>query len=173
MAKYFERVSSINHSTYVNVTSLEQKSQMPEYSSLKSNQSCDINKEVFFSFQIFRQQGPQIQRDSTVAHRAILQSSTVVHLVSFIYQIYKYTCVYTWSYENRVSKHFVIFLNFPCLIACLLCCLLMSFFCLFCGEGFEQKWMQTELLSYPLPYFFLTHNFLFNTSDSYLKSVRA
>ena len=34
----------------------------------------------------------------------------------------------TWSHENRVSKHFVIFLNFPCLIACLLCCLLMSFF---------------------------------------------
>ena len=25
----------------------------------------------------------------------------------------------------------------------------------------------------PLPIFFLTHNFLFNTSDSYLKSVRA
>ena len=36
--------------------------------------------------------------------------------------------IYTWSYENQVSKHFVIFLNFPCLIACLLCCLLMSFF---------------------------------------------
>ena len=30
--------------------------------------------------------------------------------------------------KNRVSKHFVIFVNFPCLIACLLCCLLMSFF---------------------------------------------
>ena len=26
----------------------------------------------------------------------------------------------TWSYEKRVSKHFVILLNFPCLIACLL-----------------------------------------------------
>ena len=50
-------------------------------------------------------------------------------------------CISTWSYENRVSKHLVIFLNFPCLIACLLCCLLMSFVCLFaffslfCGEG--------------------------------------
>ena len=33
----------------------------------------------------------------------------------------------TWSYENRVSKHFVIFLNVPCLIACLLCCSLESF----------------------------------------------
>ena len=39
----------------------------------------------------------------------------------------------TWSYENRVRKHFVIFLNFHCLIAC----------------------------------------FLFNTSDSYLKSGHA
>ena len=34
----------------------------------------------------------------------------------------------TWTYENQVSKHFVISLNFPCLIACLLSCLLMSFF---------------------------------------------
>ena len=39
-------------------------------------------------------------------------------------------CNSTWSYENRVSKHFVIFLNFPCLIACLLCCLLMLLFLL-------------------------------------------
>ena len=30
----------------------------------------------------------------------------------------------------RVSKHFVIFLNYRCLIACLLCCLLMLFFLL-------------------------------------------
>ena len=42
----------------------------------------------------------------------------------------------TWSYENRISKHFVIFLNFPCLIASLLCCSLMSyFFGLSCGQG--------------------------------------
>ena len=39
-----------------------------------------------------------------------------------------FLCKYTGSYENRVSKHFVIFLNFPCLIACLLCCLLCTFF---------------------------------------------
>ena len=39
----------------------------------------------------------------------------------------------TWSYENQVSKHSVIFLNFHCLIACLLCCLLMS--CFFLGGG--------------------------------------
>ena len=40
----------------------------------------------------------------------------------------KYVYLELW---NRVSKHFVIFLNFPCLIACLLRCLLMSFFSLF------------------------------------------
>ena len=34
----------------------------------------------------------------------------------------------TWTYENEVSKHFVISLNFPCLIACLLSCSLMWFF---------------------------------------------
>ena len=39
-------------------------------------------------------------------------------------------CNSTWSCENRVSKHFVIFLNFLCLIACLLCCLLMLLFLL-------------------------------------------
>ena len=44
----------------------------------------------------------------------------------------KNTLTYTWSYENRVSKHFVIFLNVPWLIACLLCCLLMSFFFFVC-----------------------------------------
>ena len=32
----------------------------------------------------------------------------------------------TWSYENRVNKHFVISLNFPCLIACLLSCLSLN-----------------------------------------------
>ena len=37
-------------------------------------------------------------------------------------------CNSIWRYENRVSKHFVIFLNFLCLIACLLCCLLMLLF---------------------------------------------
>ena len=34
----------------------------------------------------------------------------------------------TWSYENRVRKHLVIFLNFPCLIGCLLCCLIAYVF---------------------------------------------
>ena len=37
-------------------------------------------------------------------------------------------CISTGSYENRVSKHFAISLNFPCLmIASLLSCLLRSF----------------------------------------------
>ena len=31
--------------------------------------------------------------------------------------LYTYIHISTWSYENRVSKHFVIFLNFPWLIA--------------------------------------------------------
>ena len=37
------------------------------------------------------------------------------------------TNISSWIYENRVSKHFVISLNFPCL-TCLLCCLLKWFF---------------------------------------------
>ena len=49
----------------------------------------------------------------------------------------------SYTIERSEVERFVIFLNFPCLIACLLCFLLMSFFfflfsffCLFCGEGF-------------------------------------
>jgi len=36
----------------------------------------------------------------------------------------------TWTYENRVSKHFVISLNFPCPIASLLSCFLICLFLL-------------------------------------------
>ena len=90
-------------------------------------------------------------------------------------------CNSTWSYENRVSKHFVIFLNFPCLIACLLCCLLMLLFLLvlwlvICVEVHVDGII---ILPRPLPpslphYFFVfTHSSLFNTTDSYLKSVHA
>ena len=41
-----------------------------------------------------------------------------------------YYCPYTWSYENQVSKHLVIFLNFPCLkfVYCVVC------LCRFCFE---------------------------------------
>ena len=84
----------------------------------------------------------------------------------------------TWSYENRVSKHFVIFLNFPCLRACLLCCLLMTFFFAcsvvrdLCRSGCRQNYYLTlpppSLPPSFLPYgFFPTHNSLLNTSDSY------
>ena len=60
----------------------------------------------------------------------------------------------TWSYEDRVSKHFVIFLNFRCLKACLLCCLLMSFVflaCLvvrdLCRSGCRQNYYLPTILS--------------------------
>ena len=84
----------------------------------------------------------------------------------------------TWSYENRVGKHFVIFLDFPCLIACLLCCLLRSFFfllVLWLGICVEVDVDRSTFLPPPsLPTFFVpTHNSLLNTSDSYLTSVRA
>ena len=65
-----------------------------------------------------------------------------------------------WSYtENRVSTHFVIFPNFACLIACLLCCLPVSFFlfvCLWLGICVEEDVHRiTILLSIP-PYVFLS-----------------
>ena len=66
-------------------------------------------------------------------------------------------CDSTSSYENRVSKHFVIFLNFPCLIACLLCCLLMSFFfgCfvvrVLCRSGCRQNYYLTPPHFFSLP----------------------
>ena len=96
------------------------------------------------------------------------------HLCSYIY-IY----ISTWSYENWASKHFVIFPNFRYLIACLLCCLLMCFLlmCFFflaclvvrdlCRRGCTQNYL---LSNHPPPrplFFFPTHNFFFNTSDSY------
>ena len=78
-------------------------------------------------------------------------------------------CDSTSSYENRVSKHFVIFLNFHCVIACLLCCLLMSFFfaCFVVRDLCRSGYRQNYHLIPP------THNSLFNTRDSYLKSLRA
>ena len=66
---------------------------------------------------------------------------------------YRGKCTSTWSYENRVSKH-VIFLDFPRLIACLLCCLLMSFFfwpCLYLGICVEVDVDRMTILPPPLP----------------------
>ena len=58
-----------------------------------------------------------------------------VGLIEHLFGITKiefwYVYISTWSYENRVSKHFVISRNFACVIACLLSCLLMPFFLLF------------------------------------------
>ena len=73
---------------------------------------------------------------------------------------------YLESDENRVSKHSVIFLNFPSLIVCLLCCLFMSFCFVFffacfvvrdlCRSGCRQDFYLTSLYpSFP-PYFFLS-----------------
>ena len=86
----------------------------------------------------------------------------------------------TWSYENRVSKHFVIFRNFPCLITWHMFTVLFAyvvsfFFACFvardlCRSGCRQNYYLTPP---PLPIFFRTHNSFFNTSDSYLKSARA
>ena len=93
-----------------------------------------------------------------------------------------FLCKYTGSYENRVSKHFVIFLNFPCLIACLLCCLLCTFFpggaCFVVRDLCRSRCRQNYYLPPPSPlpifrpFFVPTRNSLLNTSDSYLKSVR-
>ena len=76
-----------------------------------------------------------------------------------------------WSYENRVSKYFVIFLNFSCLIACLLCCLLMVFLLvLLLGICVEVDLGRITILPLSLPpslhpsqfCFVPTHNSLFN-----------
>ena len=89
-------------------------------------------------------------------------------------------CNSTWSYESRVSKHFVIFLNFPCLIACLLCCLLMLLFLLVLWLGICVEVDVdgiTILPPPPLPpsltIFLSLLTVLFNRTDSYLKSVHA
>ena len=65
-------------------------------------------------------------------------------------------CISTWSYENRVSKHFVIFLNFPCLIACLLCCLLMLLFlaCFVVRDLCRSGCRQNYYLTHPPPSLF-------------------
>ena len=72
---------------------------------------------------------------------------------------------YTWSYENRVSRHFVIFPNFPSIIARLLCCLIMPFFffaCFvvrdLCKSGCRQNYYLTPLppnIFFPYPQFFV------------------
>ena len=66
-----------------------------------------------------------------------------------------------------------------CVIACLLCCLLMSFFLVVLWLGICVEVDVDRITIFPptsvppsLFCFVPTHNSLFNTSDSYLKSVR-
>ena len=79
----------------------------------------------------------------------------------FLHNVTGMTYIYTWSYENRVSKHFVIFLSFPCLIACLLCCLLMCFLLvLWLGICVEVNVdiitiLATPRILFPYPQFFV------------------
>ena len=76
----------------------------------------------------------------------------------------------TWSYENRVSKHFVIFPNFPCLTTCLSCCLLMSFFfaCLAVRELWRSGCRQNYYLIYLLIADKKVTKFVYNVSFSLL-----
>ena len=57
----------------------------------------------------------------------------------------------SYTIERSEVERFVIFLNFPCLIACLLCFLLMSFFffLFFSFACFVVRDFCRELLSYP------------------------
>ena len=58
----------------------------------------------------------------------------------------------SYTIERSEVERFVIFLNFPCLIACLLCFLLMSFFFFlffFSFACFVVRGFCRELLSYP------------------------
>ena len=76
----------------------------------------------------------------------------------------------TWSYENRVSKHFVIFRNFPLFnhltcMYCVVCLFRFFFFACFlarglCRSGCRQNYYHTPL---PLPIFLPTHNSFFKT----------
>ena len=74
----------------------------------------------------------------------------------------------TWRYENRLSKHFVIFLNFHCLIAwhvfTVLLAYVVFFFACFevrdlCRSGCRQNYNLTPLHPsrfFPYPQFFVT-----------------
>ena len=128
--------------------------------------------------------GSEIQANHITAYfRDVTTDIYIFNILNSYFFIYLSCLISTWSYKNQDSKHFVIFLNFLCVVCCLLCCLLMSvFFGLFCGQGF---WVEVDvdkitILPSALPShlpslfcFFPAHNSLFNTSDSYLKSVRA
>ena len=89
--------------------------------------------------------------------RAITKQACRAKRVGFFFYFSIY--ISTWSYENRVTKHFVIFLNFHCLIVCLVVSDL-------CRSGCRQNYYLTPPPP-PLPIVFPTHNSFFNASDSY------
>ena len=73
----------------------------------------------------------------------------------------------TWSYENRVSKHF--FLNFSfsnSLFAVLFAYVVFFWLVLWFGICVEVDVDRITILP-PFPIFFPTNNSFFNTSDSY------
>ena len=98
----------------------------------------------------------------------------LVNILIVIYSTYIYPELW-----NRVSKHFVIFLNFPCLIAWHMITVLLAYvvfsLVLWLGICVEVDVDRITLFPPPPPpnFFIPTHNCFFNTSDSYLKSARA
>ena len=66
----------------------------------------------------------RVRLPPSVGCRNFLSTDTCISNLSNFY-IYIYL---PGVMKTRVSKHFVISLNFPCLLACLLSCLLMPFF---------------------------------------------
>ena len=72
--------------------------------------------------------GPVLKATDLFFGRTHCRHSLALH--DFIF------CISTWNYENRVSKHFVIFRSFPCLLGWQMFTVLFAyvvFFCLFCG----------------------------------------
>ena len=71
-----------------------------------------------------------------------------------------------WSYENRISKHFVIFLNFPCLTV-LFAYVFFFLLVLLLGICVKVDLGRITILPPSLPpcqfLFIPTHNSLFNT----------
>ena len=89
-------------------------------------------------------------------------------------------CNSTWSYENRVSKHFVNLSQLPLSnsLFTVLFAYVVVFACFVLSDLCRSACRRNYYLTPPPPslphYFFvLTHSSLFNTTDSYLKSVHA
>ena len=71
----------------------------------------------------------------------------------------------SWSYENRVSKNFVIFLNF--LVTVLFGYVVFLWLVLWLGICVEVDADRITILPPPPPLFFPNQNSFFNTSHSY------